>query len=95
MNKEAHNVSVFDETYSLVTDESEERLKSAAALVDERMRGASRAGIRDQRKIAVLVALQLASECLTLKENSDSYKKETRALIEWLEKHGRELSELL
>jgi len=94
MNKETVSVSIFDETYSLVTDESEESLKAAAALVDEKMREISRAGFRNEQKIAVLVALQFASQLLAKGRSSKECKEDYETIVGWLEKQNRVLSDI-
>jgi cell division protein ZapA (FtsZ GTPase activity inhibitor) len=94
MRNETQNVSIFEETYSIVTDESAELLQHAATLVDERMKGAAQAGIRDQKKIAVLVALQLASELLKEEAQSEGVRATNKAIIEWLERCNAVLSDL-
>lgn len=94
MCNETQSVSIFEETYSIVTDESAELLQNAATLVDKRMKGAAQAGIRDQKKIAVLVALQLASELLKEEAHSESFRVKNKAIIEWLERCNTVLSDL-
>lgn len=94
MDKATVNVSIFDETYSLVTDESEETLKQAAAIVDEKMREISRAGFRNEQRIAVLVALQLASKLLVQSSCSEKCQQDYTEVIGWLEKQNKVLSDL-
>lgn len=60
-----YKVSIFGESYLLVSDESEEHITAASHLVDKLMREiAEKTQITDSKRIAVLVALQLASKNL-------------------------------
>lgn len=60
-------VSIFDEQYSLLSDESAERVVQAATLIDGYMREISVKGsIKDPKKVAVLAALRVASRMLQL-----------------------------
>ena len=57
------NVEIFGDTYPFKTDGDPEELKRLAAIVDERR--------LDTRKIAVLAAMQMASEYADLKKDYD------------------------
>lgn len=60
-------VSIFGEVYSLVTDEAEGEVLASAHRVDTLMRHISEAShITDPKRIAVLVALQLARQIVAL-----------------------------
>lgn len=54
-----YNVSVFNQTYSLVSDEEESVIVDAANRVDSLMKEISSRGI-DSKKAAVLAALKIA-----------------------------------
>lgn len=95
MSKEMVQVSIFDETYSLVTDESAERLAVAASLVDQYMREVSRAGVINTQKIAVLVSLQLASTLLQEQKDKHDIQEEQKTVFQRLEKYTQLLSELV
>jgi cell division protein ZapA (FtsZ GTPase activity inhibitor) len=82
-SKQTVNVSIFDESYCLVTDELEAHLMQAARLVDEQMRTIAKTGIKDIQKIGVLVALQLASKYL---KEQDLLQKNTTAISDVLER---------
>lgn len=61
-------IVIFGETYSVVSDESPQKMKDAIALVDELMSViASQTHNQDAKRCAVLCALQLALECGQLK----------------------------
>lgn len=95
MSKATVKVSIFDQSYSLVTDETQAHLEQAAQMVDECMRRTARLGIADKQKIAVLVALQLASDCVRTQSAHKSKQEEYDTVIKWLEQQNRILSEFL
>ena len=66
------NVEIFSETYPFKTDGDPEEIKRCAAFVDEHMkRAAQKMRSLDTRKIAVLAAMQMASEYFQLKTDYD------------------------
>lgn len=95
MSKKTVHVSIFDESYSLVTDESEILLHKAASLVDERMRKIARAGFQDIQKIAVLVALQVTHELLVSKDDAQRCKDNYCSITEKLREQDKILSDIL
>ncbi len=61
-----YKVSLFGEVYSLVTDESESSLMNSASLVDHLMKElAQKTRCTDTKRLALLVALQLAQQQLS------------------------------
>ena len=79
-----YKVRIFDEDYSLLSDESKEHLIQSAALVDSCMREISQgASISDIKKVAVLAALRMASQVIRLEGTVNSYsRKETNLVAE-------------
>jgi cell division protein ZapA (FtsZ GTPase activity inhibitor) len=62
-SSQKYRVSIFGQTYSLVSDESEEQLLAAAKSVDRMMREiAPQSTEVDVAKVAVLTALRLTLE---------------------------------
>lgn len=62
-------ITVFNQTYRVTSADNGERASRVARLVDARMREtASQITTHDMARIAVLTALQLADDLLTLKE---------------------------
>lgn len=56
------DIQLYGETYTIISDESEQRVLEIAKNVDELMRAiAQRTGSSDLKKIAVLTALKLAT----------------------------------
>lgn len=63
MTAKKYKVTIFGDSYGLVTDEAEEHIVQAASLVDAHMTEiASRIESVDGKKLAVLAALQIASK---------------------------------
>ena len=65
MEKELKNikVTIFGKSYSLATDDSEQDVLSAVKSVDDKMKELSTAmGVGDGYPVAVMLALELASE---------------------------------
>ncbi len=76
-----YKVSIFGESYTLVSDEREEHVLLSAQQIDCLMRDlAEKTGLADTKRIAVLAALQVACEF-----------KNTYALLEESERRGLEL----
>lgn len=58
-------VSIFNDMYSLISDEPEERVFAAIAMVDTLMKElAEKAGSVDSKRLAVLACLKIASQLL-------------------------------
>ena len=71
--KNTYKLLIFGDHYSIVSDESQAQLAKSAAQVDALMKEiAAKAAHVDEKRIAVLVALQLASKLLAL-ESSKEY----------------------
>lgn len=78
-----HKVSVFGESYNLVSDEAGEHVLQAGALVDSLMREiAEKSQSTDVKKIAVLAALKYASTTIHLKHQLDFYVQEQSKLVD-------------
>lgn len=64
-----YKLNIFGDQYAIVSDESEERIKQAAQLVDSLMKEiADASGMNDGKKIAIITALQLASSLTVYKQ---------------------------
>jgi len=87
-------IEIFNEQYSLVSDEAEQDIIKAAQVVDELMREISeKSGICETQKIAVLAALKISSQLVNLQRCLDCYKKEQERLAELISKEGLGSSE--
>lgn len=72
---------IFDKEYTIVSDESEERVKETASLVDSLMREiVEHAKKLPEERIAVLAALRLASKLLTIESNKQQEKLQSESL---------------
>ena len=66
------NVEIFSETYPFKTDGDPAEIRRLAAFVDDHMKKAAQAMRSfDTKKIAVLAAMQMASEYADLKKDYD------------------------
>lgn len=85
-----YKISVFGETYTVVSDESEEQVMNTAQYVDDLMRHtASKFDIYDSKRIAALVSLQLASRLKDLEEKCALHSQKEHELADRID---RELS---
>jgi len=75
-----HEVEIFGQTYSLRADADAEHVKRVAVLLDERMREVASAGRTvSSVQIAVLAALDIASEFIQLRDDSRRLAREVEA----------------
>lgn len=66
----SYKINIFDEQYSLLSDESAEHIAQSAALIDAYMREIAQKGsIKDPKKVAILAALRVASTMLQLESD--------------------------
>jgi len=76
-------VLLYGESYSVISDESEETVLEVAKQVDELMRLIGRrTGLSDLKKIAVLTALKLATSQRKLEEDVVSYNDACQSLVD-------------
>lgn len=69
MGKRSISVKIFNETYILRTEASEEEVRAVAGLVDEKMQElAEKTGTGSTEKVAVWTALDLAAELYNLRK---------------------------
>lgn len=95
MNKEvkSYKVNIFDDEYSLVTDESQEHISKSAAYIDSLMKEiAQKSSITDAKKLAVLAALRIASKTLNLEYYLTQRAEKEAELIEKLEQNLQDLT---
>lgn len=85
-----YRLTIFGDSYSIVSDEAEEIVVSCAQQVDTLMREIARGSqIAEAKRVAVLAALKLAAEISEREESLMQYRSEQRKLIDLLD---RELS---
>lgn len=72
-----HEVEIFGQTYSLRADADAEHVKRVAVLLDQRMREVASSGRTVSTvQIAVLAALDIASEFLQIRDDARSLARE-------------------
>jgi cell division protein ZapA (FtsZ GTPase activity inhibitor) len=77
-----YKVTIGGESYFLVSDEPEERVKAVAHLVDAQMDSLAQGGHSDDpKRLAVLVALQCASKMVASDELLKQYQSAQEKLI--------------
>lgn len=77
-----YSVSILGEDYSLVSDEAEEHIAEAANYVHILLQEASRkAPYNEPKRLAVLVALKLASELCTKQAITKRHEERTAELL--------------
>src|SRR5947209_8700483 len=83
-------VRILDEEYCLVTNESEQHIVESAQLVDsmlrEIMQGSARA---DEKKIAIVTALRIASRALKSEEEMRILKEKQEVLARTVDQELR------
>ena len=82
-------VEIFNDQYSLISDENRDQIIQSAALVDELMKEtAKQSNIGEAKKIAVLVALRIATKLVDLETHVARYKDTQEKLVALIEKEG-------
>ncbi len=83
-NTETYKVLINGDEFHLVSDEAEEHVLKAAEKVDAIVQELSAKGI-DKRKVAILVALQLASDLLHTQSDLAKCKQQEDALVSFVD----------
>ena len=74
---------IYNQTYNLSTEQSEDYVKELAAYVDGKMHDAAEAARTvDSVKVAVLAALNIADELLTLRQRMGEIEGPLRKRVE-------------
>lgn len=85
-------VTIFNERYTLATDQCEQQIKEAVTIVDTAMHDiAKQLCITDAKKIAVLVALRLTEEILTMRSDHACAEKALTMLSSQIEQVIRQI----
>lgn len=81
-----YKVLIFDDHYNLVSDEPEEVVIRSASLVDIYMKEiAQKLPYLDEKKVAVLSAVRLASQLISSQIKHESNEKKQEALIQFID----------
>jgi cell division protein ZapA (FtsZ GTPase activity inhibitor) len=79
-------LSIFNKEYVIMTDEKDEHIYSAARILDDMLRNiANNVNFTNEGKIAVLAALQLATDIVKQKEKKEASESKLSNLIDLLE----------
>lgn len=84
--KKSYKIKIFEDQYTLISDESESHVIRAADIVDSLMKEVSiKSNSSDHKKIAVLAALRLADKLLNLEHIYNDEQLKKVALIDLIE----------
>ena len=84
--KKKYRARIFDETYSIVSDEKETLILEAVRIVDNIMREiAEKSDGLDARKIAVLTALKIATRTLNVESVMEQEKRLSSRILNVLD----------
>jgi cell division protein ZapA len=82
----SYKVLIFGDHYNLVSDEPEDIVSRSASLVDLHMREiAHKLPTLDEKKVAVLSAVRLASQLLSSQLECESNKNKQEALVQFID----------
>ena len=85
--KRQYTVDIFKQEYTLVSDEGEMHVLQAAAMVDTLMKQlAARSPSADHKRIAVLVALKLASDLAKARYQLEEITNKQSDLVERMDR---------
>lgn len=86
MKANNYKLTIFGDQYSVVSDESQSQVNQAADMVDKLMQEISaKLSQVDEKRIAVLVALQMASKVLALEHQMETTTEFHKELAERIE----------
>ena len=84
--KNNYKLLIFGEHYSVVSDESSAQINKAAALLDSLLKeAASKLSQVDEKRIAILIALQLVNKTLSLESQIEQAQLSCKELIARIE----------
>ena|SRR3990167_1006388 len=79
-------VTILNESFSLLTDESEESVQKAAQRVDDLVKEICASGINDMRKALILAALQCATDVIALENEKNELDAAHKVLASLVDK---------
>lgn len=89
VEKNKLKIEIFNDQYCLVSDEKEADILSAAHMVDKLMREiADKSNLNDEKKLAVLAALRIASQLVHLENSLQYYNQKHLEFTDIIEKKG-------
>jgi len=82
-------ITIFDDKYTIVSDESEDNLAGAVEYTNRLMSSVSvQSGIADKKKVAVLSALQMAMRVSELEYQLKMVRDKEEELVSFLDQHS-------
>ncbi|MDR3645937.1 MAG: cell division protein ZapA [Candidatus Babeliales bacterium] len=82
-----YQINVFEESFTVVSDDSEKLVMDAVSYVDSLMKEISlKSAILDSKKVAILAALKIASKTLKLESELEEIKKDGERLSSLIDK---------
>ena len=93
MTKKQHEVSILGDRYTIMSDESAESVSMLTQKVDALMKDiASKTGLKDVRRIAVLAAIKLMHQVQELETSVQQKDREESQLINYINQQLSSLS---
>jgi cell division protein ZapA (FtsZ GTPase activity inhibitor) len=87
MSVNKYSFNIFNEKYQIVSDSQEDLVSKAVARVDALMKDiSSKLESKDKGRVAILAALKLAEELVSMEELLDSEDQEACSLASRIEK---------
>lgn len=88
-NIKKFRATIFGESYVLISDQPDEHLSLVESLVDNKIKSiAKKSQSDDPKKLAVLAALQIASELLYSKQSLINYGEKSQKLLDMISSEG-------
>jgi len=82
LGSKRHTIQICGESYTIVSDESEEQIRSSVAMVDTLMREIAGGSVSSSlKKVAVLAALKLSLEMDGLKSELNQVQEAVQNLV--------------
>ncbi len=86
-DKKSYSVRIFDDHYTLISDESERHIEESASMVDSLMKEiAEKSTVTDPKKVAVLTALRIASDLAHMRAREGESGRKQDEIIEALDR---------
>lgn len=87
IEKKKLRVDIFNEQYLLVSDEKEAEVLKASLMVDSLMREiAEKSSLQDEKKIAVLAALRIASKLISMENGLKQCDQKYAEILNFIER---------
>jgi len=82
-----YQINIFDETYTILSDESEQEINETVGMVDSLIKEiTSKSSAIDSKKVAIFVALKIAGKFRALQFEYNKFNEKEKLLIQSIEK---------